>query len=284
MKMPLKRRYVQLLSAALYNANLSGFATGKIYKGNIKGLCVPGLNCYSCPGAIASCPLGALQSSLTEIKYKFPLYVIGTLLIFGVLFGRAVCAFLCPFGFIQGLLHKIPSPKLKKNPVTHALTLLKYALLLIFVIALPLYFILHDGLGVPAFCKYICPAGTLEGGLPLTLANLQVRNMIDRLFWWKMSLLGLMVVSSVFAYRPFCRFVCPLGAIYSLFNRFALFGITVDRHKCNGCNLCVKYCKMDTRKINDRECLRCGGCADICPQKAVSTIYRKKTVQKDEKA
>ena len=57
---PHTRRLVQLYAALLYNANLKGFIDGHIYSGNLKAVCVPGFNCYSCPGAIASCPLGSL--------------------------------------------------------------------------------------------------------------------------------------------------------------------------------------------------------------------------------
>ena len=79
-KLSLKRRYIQLIAAALYNCNIKGFVSGSIYKGEIKGICVPGLNCYSCPGAIAACPLGSLQSGLLSSKYKIPYYMLGTLI------------------------------------------------------------------------------------------------------------------------------------------------------------------------------------------------------------
>ena len=92
------RRYTQLLAAVLYNSNFKGFFTGKIFRGNIKGTCLPGLNCYSCPGAIGACPLGSLQSGLVNVSYKFPFYGLGTLLLFGLFMGRFICGFLCPFG------------------------------------------------------------------------------------------------------------------------------------------------------------------------------------------
>ena len=73
---------------------------GNIYKGDLKGMCVPGLNCYSCPGAIGACPLGSLQSALLNSKFKTPYYILGLLIIFGALLGRVVCGFLCPFGLL----------------------------------------------------------------------------------------------------------------------------------------------------------------------------------------
>ena len=156
------RSYVQLIAAVLYNCNIKGFADASIYQGNIKGLCVPGLNCYSCPGAIGACPLGSLQTGLLSSRYKVPYYILGTLLLFGLFLGRFICGWICPFGFIQELIYKIPSKKIRKNKVTGLLTYLKYVILIIFVIVIPLWKL------IPGFCKYICPVGTLEGGIFFT--------------------------------------------------------------------------------------------------------------------
>lgn len=275
-----KRRVVQLLSALIYNANLGGFLTGGIFKGKGKGLCVPGLNCYSCPGAVGSCPLGSLQSAFGEIRYKLPLYIVGFLLLMGVLLGRAICGFLCPFGFLQELLYKIPTPKLKKNRVTKALSYLKYVLLAVLVIGWPLGTLFFSGTAVPGFCKYVCPAGTVEGGIPLAIANPMIRQAVGLLFSWKVCLAGIILISCVFIFRSFCRFLCPLGAIYSFFNPVAVFGVKVDEHKCTGCGRCVRSCKMDVSKINSAECIRCGECAKVCPENAVDTRFFRKRKRK----
>jgi polyferredoxin len=265
-----KRRVVQLFTAVLYNLNIRGFFSGSIYKGNTKVACVPGLNCYSCPGATAACPLGSLQAALGEIRYnKFPFYVIGSLLVFGILLGRAICAFLCPFGLMQEILHKIPGPKLKKSKWTRRLSLLKYGIFGVFVLLLPLCFMICTGVATPAFCKFICPAGTLGGGLPLVTLNKYLQKNLGFLFRWKVIVLLLVLVASVFIYRFFCRFLCPLGAIYSFFNRHAMFGVAVDKTKCTHCALCTKSCKMDVKEINDHECIRCGDCKKVCPCGAV---------------
>lgn len=277
-----KRRYIQLLSALLYNANIAGFANGTIFQGDVKGVCVPGLNCYSCPGAIASCPLGSLQAALGEMKYKLPLYTVGILLLFGILLGRGICAFLCPFGLIQELLHKIPTPKLGKSKWTKRASLVKYGILIMFVIFLPLFFLVRDGVSIPAFCKFICPAGTLEGGIPLVAANDSLQAIVGALFDWKIFVLVAVILVSVFAYRAFCRFLCPLGAIYSLFNRVALFGIKVDEHNCVNCGACVSSCKLDTNKINDRECIRCGECRSMCKHNAIYFTKKKEQKQCEE--
>ena len=51
---PSRRKIIQLYAALLFNANMKGFVNGEIFKGLSKSLCLPGLNCYSCPGAIHS--------------------------------------------------------------------------------------------------------------------------------------------------------------------------------------------------------------------------------------
>ena len=265
-----KRTLIQILTAFLYNGNLPGFLNGRIWQGPSKSICVPGLNCYSCPGALGACPLGALQSSLSGVLLRFPFYVLGLMLLFGLLFGRTVCGWLCPFGFIQELLYKIPSPKFTKNKATRTLTKLKYIIGLLFVIILPIVFFYVVGVGAPAFCKYICPAGTLEAALPLLSTNPFLKQNLGMLFNWKLFLLLVTVIASIVIYRPFCRFICPLGAFYSLFNKLSYFGIQVDNVKCIGCDACIRKCKMDCAKVGDRECINCGECIDTCPVNAIS--------------
>jgi len=270
---PRARRYIQLMTAVLYNCNIRGFAEGKIYKGNLKGVCSPGLNCYSCPGAVVACPLGSLQTALVNSRYRVPYYILGTLLLLGLFLGRFICGFLCPFGLLQDLLHRLPSPKLKKNRVTRVLSYGKYIILAVFVIAFPLMKL------APGFCKYICPAGTFEAGIPLTFKNKFLRAMTGTLFSWKVLLLTLIAVLCVICFRAFCRFLCPLGAIYSFFNPVTVFGIRVDPKRCIGCDACIPVCPMDIRKVGDRECIHCGLCVDSCPTGAIHYGFTERRVR-----
>lgn len=268
---PSKRRLIQLYCAVLYNANIKGFISGEIYTSETtKYMCVPGLNCYSCPGAVGACPMGALQNGLAESGTRAPYYVLGILAIFGIMFARTVCGFLCPIGLGQELLYKARTPKVKKSRVTRALSYLKYVILAL-AIALPLIYGAFD-IPLPAFCKYICPAGTL-GGAVMLLINPNNAGLFGQLGWqftWKFCLAIGFVVSSVFIYRVFCRFFCPLGAIYGFFNRYALIGVTVDKRSCTDCGLCVAHCKMDVKRVGDHECINCGECMSVCPTKAIS--------------
>ena len=259
-----KRKYIQLITAVLYNCNFKGFLSGKIYKGASKSACVPGLNCYSCPGAVFACPLGSLQGALAKSAYKFPLYMLGTILLFGILLGRVICGFLCPFGLIQELIYKLPFPKIKKSKVTRVLSYLKYIILMVFVVLIPVT--IYD----PGFCKYICPAGTLEAGIPLVLMDELLQTMVGWLFSWKVFMMCVCILGCLACFRAFCRFICPLGAIYSFFNPISFFGIHVDKEKCTGCNACIRACEMDTQKVGDRECIHCGKCGSVCPEGAIS--------------
>lgn len=266
---PSKRKLMQLYFALLFNANLKGFASGNIYQGSTKKMCVPGINCYSCPGAVGACPLGSLQGSFSADKSTV-FYVGGILLLYGIMLGRLICGWLCPFGLIQELLYKIKTPKLKKSPVTRVLSFLKYVILVFFVFIVPITYALRDT-PLPAFCKYICPAGTFEGGIGL-LANKVNESyfaMLGPLFTWKFLLLVSICVACVFIFRMFCRFVCPLGALYGLFNRISVFGVKVDTQKCTNCSLCVSHCKMDVKKVGDAECISCGECMTVCPTNAI---------------
>lgn len=265
----LKRHVIQLLAALLYNLDFQGFATGQISRAATKQVCVPGLNCYSCPGAVGACPIGALQGALVASGRALPFYVVGLLLAFGAVLGRTICGWLCPFGFIQDLLDKIPLPKIRKGAWSRRLSWLKYAVLALLVVAAPLILLAVTGVGTPAFCSWLCPAGTLEAGIPLLTMNEDLRRMIGPLFSWKMFVLIAIVAACLFIYRPFCRFLCPLGALYSFFNRFALLRWTVAEDECVHCGACVAACKMDIREVGDRECIQCGACVSACEQGAI---------------
>ena len=278
----IKRWLVQLLAALLSNADFRGFATGTVYSGKLKQICVPGLNCYSCPGALGSCPLGALQTMLADPQYKMSFYVTGVLAVFGIVAGRWICGWLCPFGFLQELLH-LPAklvakrrknsgmPRLKrKAPFFFRYT--KHVLLLSLVILLPVFLTDEFGFGAPYFCEWLCPSGTIMGALPLFIANPSLAAFIGPLFYIKTSVAAIIVAGSVASNRFFCKYLCPLGAIYGLFNRFALTRLVYCGDKCSKCGRCVSVCVMDIdpREARQRmECICCGKCIKQCGRNAL---------------
>ena len=267
------RVWIQAFATVLTNIHISNFFKKTIYKGKLKHVCVPGLNCYSCPGATASCPIGAFQSVVGSSRFNFSYYIVGMMILFGVLLGRFICGFLCPFGWFQELIHKIPSKKYSTHKFAF-LKKLKYIILVVFVIILPTIIVNVVGIGKPFFCQYICPAGVLEGAIPLALADPEIRLSLGGLFILKSSILIAVVILSVYFYRPFCKWFCPLGAFYSLFNKVSIYQYTLDHSKCTNCGVCKSVCKMDvdiTKNINDKECIRCGDCKHHCPQNAIQT-------------
>lgn len=267
------RLLIQAAFTALSNGYVKGFAHGKIYQGDLKYVCVPGMNCYSCPGALGSCPIGTLQSTLSSWEHKISLYVFGLISLFGVIFGRFICGFLCPFGLIQDLLFKIPFvKKVRKLKGEKFLRGIRFLILAVFVIILPMFIIDITGLGKPWFCKYICPVGTLEGGIPLVLMNESLRSAIGFLFKWKVAILIAILFFSIIIYRPFCRYICPLGAIYGIYNKISFVRYRVDKSKCTKCGLCQKKCELSIKVYenpNSMDCIRCGKCIESCPVKAI---------------
>ena len=269
------RGWIQAVATLLPNIHIPNLFKGKIYQGNVKTMCVPGLNCYSCPAATGACPIGAFQAVVGSSKFKFTYYITGFFILLGVLLGRFICGFLCPFGWFQDLLHKIPGKKLstaKLKPLRY----LKYVILVVFVILLPAFVTNSLGMGDPFFCKYICPQGVLEGAIPLALANSGIRAALGHLFTFKFTVLALFIILSILFYRPFCKWICPLGAIYSLFNKVSFLKIQVDHEKCVGCQKCSRVCKMDVNVVdtpNHPECIRCGECMKACPTDAICYHY-----------
>ncbi len=180
------RKIIQFISTILLNSYWRVFVVFGLYQGPLKIICSPVLNCYACPLAITACPIGSLQHFFTI--GVFPFYTLGILALVGILVGRAACGWLCPFGLLQELLYKIPSPKLRIPQWTAKI---KYLILIIFVVILPLTLGMEfgaygkqkmtfssDALRQVWFCKLICPAGTLEAGLPFVLFDRGVRNML----------------------------------------------------------------------------------------------------------
>ena len=275
-----RRGVVQAAATVLSNIHLPNFVQGNLYTGNLKYACVPGLNCYSCPGATGACPIGAFQAVVGSSKFSFSYYITGFIILIGVLLGRFVCGFLCPFGWFQDLLHKIPSKKLSTKRLA-PLRYLKYVVLVVTVFALPVFATNALGMGDPFFCKWICPQGILEGAIPLSIASESTREALGSLFALKALVLMAVVTASIVFYRPFCKWICPLGALYSLFNRVSVLRYEVDARTCIGCGECSRVCKMDvdiTKKPDHLECIRCGECVKACPTQSISLRWKLQNV------
>jgi ferredoxin-type protein NapH len=282
-----KRRVWQITSTVLNNAYLPasigltvyrGFlylpnlARITIYQGPLKGVCTPTLNCYACPGALMSCPIGSLQHF--AIRHQFPFFLVGFFGLVGVGVGRMTCGWLCPFGFLQDLLKKV-SRRVVRLP--RWMGNLKYASLVVIAILLPFF------LGELWFSK-LCPAGAVEAAIPWAVAGggespelggLDVSSMIGTFFWIKMAIAAVFIVAMIFVKRPFCRTACPLGAIFSLFNRLSLVKLRVDYDLCTNCGLCQQMCPVDLKvhmEVDSPECIKCFECTK-CPTGAIKATF-----------
>lgn len=260
-----RRRLTQILAFLAANSYLPGFLRGTIYQGPLKSVCVPFLNCYSCPGAIASCPVGAVQS--LAVERRLSLYVTGLTLAFGSIAGRAICGWLCPAGLGQDLLSRCSRHKLT---IPRPLLWTKYLVLLL-LIPLAAFLTGQHGIGSPYFCQYVCPTGTLQAGLPLLALNPGLRELAGALFSWKLAVALAITFAAIFTYRPFCRILCPLGALYGLLNPVSINRMQIDEHRCDQCGACARACPMDLepRRPNSPECIRCLVCARACPRRAI---------------
>jgi polyferredoxin len=263
-------RIGQIIASIIQLGYIPTFWTGFIYQGVLKRGCVPILNCWGCPLSLFSCPIGGLQHFFN--LHLFPFYIVGFFGAIGMLVGRMACGWLCPFGLFQDLLNKIKTVKLK---LPNWMTYIKYAVL-IGVAGIISWITLE-----PWFCK-LCPAGIIEAGIPLVLADKtgNIRALVGWLFWTKVAILIGVIVFSILIKRFFCRVLCPIGAIYSVFNRFSLVHLKIDKEKCKqpNCGICAIVCPMDINVYdnpNQKECIRCLECFKNCPGIALTVKFKK---------
>jgi len=286
------RRWTQVTGTLVANPWFAYFGTRVIYQGKAKGLCFPGFNCYACPLALMSCPIGSLQHSFAIMSPQGDaaagvsrqvaatvhhaqtfsisafLYVVGFVGIIGAVFGRLICGWVCPFGFLQDLLFMIPSPKLR---IPRWARFGKYATLFILAMLIPYI------TGVHWFSR-LCPAGALEGAVPLKLLPPATPlPPAGWFFWLKIGILVAFLLWMVASKRPFCRTTCPLGAIYALLNPVSLYRMRVDYDKCIECDKCRDVCPVDINiydNANSPECIRCLECKKECPNGAIMSGFR----------
>ena len=253
------RSLTQVSSLVLGNSYFATLITKGINTSSQKGTCFPFLNCYSCPSALFACPIGTLQHF--SALHTFPLYPVALLVMIGLTIGRMTCGWLCPFGFVQDLLHKVPTRT--KIAVPEWANIFKYFSLLILVIIIPYL------TGEYWFSK-LCPAGTLMAALPIALWNpinpINGEHLMPTeagfLFAVSSFLLVLFLIWFAYSKRPFCRVFCPLGAIFSVFNGISFVKLRVSS-SCDACNKCQDYCPMGIKVYenpNSTECIRCLEC------------------------
>jgi len=265
------RQLTLAISTILGNSYFASAFTKFVNINSLKGICVPVLNCYSCPSALFSCPIGTLQH-FAAIQ-TIPFYLLGWIGLIGMAVGRMACGWVCPFGFLQDLMHKVSSPKYK---VPVFLSYLKYVILIFLVVFVPYK------TGEVWFSK-LCPAGNLTAALPWALwdpVNFATGQRVlvhepKGIFYVALFILAGFLIWFVLSKRPFCKVACPMGALFSFFNRYSVIRLEVSP-RCDGCQICQTNCPMDLtlpEEVDSKECIRCLECTRCGFVKVVSPSF-----------
>jgi polyferredoxin len=229
-------------------------------------LCGPVFHCYSCPLAMFACPIGVIANF--SALHVIPFAALGMLLLFGAALGTFVCGWACPFGFLQDLIAKVPTPKFT---LPLWMGIFRYAVLLAFVLVIPFLW----GEAHPLFICRLCPAGAIEGALP-NMANQAIAG--QPIVWptaVKTAILVMIVIAMFFTWRPWCTLFCPLGAFYSLLNHVSFLFLRFHRDRCIECADCRSLCVdggSAERRIDGLHCLRCAECTN-CRAVTVETVF-----------
>jgi ferredoxin-type protein NapH len=229
-------------------------------------VCGPVFHCYSCPLATFACPIGVLANF--SALHVIPFAALGMLLALGAVFGSFVCGWACPFGFFQDLIARIPT---RKFALPGWMGYGRYGVLIVFVLLIPYLWGEGDSL---FFCR-LCPAGAIEAALPYT-ASLAVAG--KPLVWptaAKAIILVVLLVAMLFTWRPWCTLLCPLGAIYGLFNQISFLFVRFHQEdRCKQCDVCRNLCRdgrRPERRVDSMLCVRCLECTR-CRAVSVETV------------
>jgi polyferredoxin len=291
------RRIVQFLSFTFFSAII--FSLGAL------PLLFPVLWTWGLQQNTAGDAFTALQFALYDAV--FPWLALASFLVVGVLIGKSLCGWICPFGFVQDLVGLIKRKQADFSSRTHdSMVYMKY-----FVLGIALFVsvtfsvskLMGTGDGyekaIGIFTKApfttLSPAETLFGTVPKMIFNFRMalvsKSVMDAmsgistlppLFWVQFFIMAFVLVFAAFIPRGWCRYFCPHGAIMAVLNRFSFLGLRRDPVKCarGGCRLCVSACPMRVpildlpwEKFSDPECIYCMKCADACHDKAIKLKY-----------
>lgn len=222
-------------------------------------MCSPVFHCYACPLATFACPIGVIAQF--SALHMFPFIAVGLLILVGILLGALICGWICPFGLLQDLAAKVPTPRFK---IPHWMGYFRYVVLFGAVLLVPWFF----GEKHPLFICRICPAGGLESGVPLMVSAAGQGNLIPWPNAVKLAVIILFLVAIFFTIRPWCRVLCPLGAIFGFFNRFSVLSMKLEDQNCTQCGRCRTLCSyggQPDKDPNSDTCLRCLECTQCAP-------------------
>lgn len=266
---------MQTFALIALNTNLWAFASERF--------CLPVMNCEACLLAWLGCPVGMMGRSLAVLE--FPVVVVGSLVVIGLTMGRFLCGWVCPLGFLQDLLHKIPFPKVK---LPRFAPYVKYAVLALSVMAVPLWLALgpapepetewdmlsaedralfseEEALDLkeqyvvhepplkenPYFFCNLCPTAAIQVVIPAMVAEGGV--FLDRGRIIRFSILAAVLLLAALNHRSFCKVLCPIGALIAITNKLTFHRIKLDPEACISCKKCNKDCPMDVPVMESQE-------------------------------
>lgn len=216
--------------------------------------------------------IGSIIISIIGGSFVFTEYLGSIILILGVflvtiVWGRYFCGFICSFGAMQDLLNAIGKlvPFKVKIPekADKYLKLLKYAVLAFVVIGVWGFSVTGDLIWSPwtVFGMYSSLSAWSSLEYFLTLGG---------------AFLLLIIIGSLFIERFFCKYLCPLGALFALVSRTRLNPIKRRSEKCGSCKLCTAKCSMSIPlykydEVSSGECINCLKCTEVCQNDNITT-------------
>jgi ferredoxin-type protein NapH len=229
----------------------------------LRNICAPVFHCYSCPLALFACPIGVIANF--SALHIFPFVAVGLLILVAAIVGSLFCGWACPFGLLQDLAARISPPRFNLPDWS---SYFRYVVLVAAVVSIPFFF----GTDSILFICRFCPAGAIESAIPHIVKQKLSGAEVVRMSPLKTAMLAAFLVSIFFVKRPWCRLLCPLGAILSFFNRLSFLGLAVNRQSCSACGKCHSLCDLaidPDSSPNHLACIRCLECTK-CPTNAIS--------------
>lgn len=223
----------------------------------------PGLHCYACPWAITICPIGLAQNLI--VFGTVPYFWIGIIVAYGLAAGRGFCGWFCPFGTLNDLL------SFRKVKTHRVVSFSKFVVLGGTLLAAWAF-------ADTMFCK-LCPVASLEASIPYVFLGVA---RVNRPFLVHMGTLAVTLAGMVLIARFWCRYLCPMGALLSLFNRASALQLNLNEALCTQCTACASACPMGIEphtQHDDHNCIKCGRCVDGCHLGALTFRLRRRRRQ-----